>query len=685
MNKDNQFRSSLFHMDEGDVLHMIIIDEQGTPLTVTLNTQYPDGSNNEEEYPDNPIATAASDILETSFTANWYFAENALGYYLDVALDEDFTTYVAGFEDLDVGNVDEYSVTGLIGVSDYYYRLRAYNSIGASSYSNVITLTTALGNALVDKDGNVYTVVTIGTQQWIVQNLRTTTYADDAAIVNIADAGTWIADTTGAYCWYDNDISYKTPYGAIYNKYAVDNASGLVYFERAGVQETGWKVPDATDWATLIAYIGGASYGYKLKEIGLSHWDAPNTGATDTYGLACIGGGIRDEDAGAFDLINEYGYFWIEGLAYAYVLGYSSSNIVPSIMGAANGLSIRCVKDLALAPLMDKDGNIYTTVTIGAQKWTVENLRTTTYADGSPIGNIEVSTEPNNDPIDGWVNVGFDTFISSDENITSAIGSGDIGEYARTMDVPFNGTNGGNFIVGTFNLTLNSGTAPKLYLKNVALDTTYWELQLSDGINNFEIVLNPSWSETNIFRFVIDGNGNATNFSCTVVCELKGWVDDTTGAYCWYDNDEATYGGTYGALYNWYAIDNASGLAYLERDGVEEAGWRVPTQVDFDTLSTYLGGGSVAGGKLKETGITHWTTPNTGATNEMGFTAIGAGYRDTETGNFSSVLDQGYIWASSEGGSGGAYYRGMTYTSPELFSYDLNKEYGFSIRLVKDV
>ena len=85
------------------------------------------------------------------------------------------------------------------------------------------------------------------------------------------------------------------------------------------------------------------------------------------------------------------------------------------------------------------------------------------------------------------------------------------------------------------------------------------------------------------------------------------WATLYTGAWCWYNNDPAIYAATYGRLYNWYAVNDPRGLAPM--------GWHVPTDAEWTTLSTSLGGDAAAGGAMKETGTTHWTTPNTGATN----------------------------------------------------------------------
>jgi uncharacterized protein (TIGR02145 family) len=96
----------------------------------------------------------------------------------------------------------------------------------------------------------------------------------------------------------------------------------------------------------------------------------------------------------------------------------------------------------------------------------------------------------------------------------------------------------------------------------------------------------------------------------------------------------------YGYLYNWYTVN--TGL-------LAPTGWHVPTDAEWTTLTTYLGGNVVAGGKLKEIGTTHWTTPNTGATNETGFTALGGGLRHI-TGVYYYLKESGYCWSSTESG-----------------------------------
>jgi uncharacterized protein (TIGR02145 family) len=148
----------------------------------------------------------------------------------------------------------------------------------------------------------------------------------------------------------------------------------------------------------------------------------------------------------------------------------------------------------------------------------------------------------------------------------------------------------------------------------------------------------------------------------------------TTPGYCWYNNNAAAYKDTYGAMYNWYAV-NTGKLA--------PTGWHVPTHDDFTVLTTYLGGVSNAGGKLKEAGTSHWLSPNEGATNEAGFTALPGGER-FGNGGFYYMTDRGYWWCSTEGDGGEAWSRGMTSFYSEVNQILGTKELGFSVRCVKN-
>lgn len=130
-------------MSEGDILHMIIIDETGT-ATVTVDLQTtPAPGEVINVVPGQAVAKAATAITSSSFTANWNLMENATGYYLDVATDSAFTSYVTGWQNKNMGNTISDSVTGLDLNYPYYYRVRAYNDIGTGISSETVITTTA--------------------------------------------------------------------------------------------------------------------------------------------------------------------------------------------------------------------------------------------------------------------------------------------------------------------------------------------------------------------------------------------------------------------------------------------------------------------------------------------------------------------------------------------------------------
>ena len=161
------------------------------------------------------------------------------------------------------------------------------------------------------------------------------------------------------------------------------------------------------------------------------------------------------------------------------------------------------------------------------------------------------------------------------------------------------------------------------------------------------------------------------------VTDDTSWGALTTPAYCWYNNDAATYKATYGALYNWYAVASNGGK------NVCPTGWHVPSDVEWTTLSDYMGGESVAGGKLKETGTTHWISPNTGATNETGFTALPGGLR-VDSGSCYDIGYGGVWWSSTEDSTSYAWLRYMGFSYTYVGRGYNNKLCGFSVRCVRD-
>jgi uncharacterized protein (TIGR02145 family) len=150
------------------------------------------------------------------------------------------------------------------------------------------------------------------------------------------------------------------------------------------------------------------------------------------------------------------------------------------------------------------------------------------------------------------------------------------------------------------------------------------------------------------------------------------WNDLTDPGYCYYNNDITNKDG-YGTLYNYYAV--ASGK-------LAPKGWHVPSEAEWQTLITYLGGESVAGGKLKEKGLVHWKDPNTDATNNYGFSAVGGGHRHPSVG-FYELNETGFYWTTDVSGSS-AICREVSFDNANCVNWTTAKNQGFSVRCVKD-
>lgn len=190
-----------------------------------------------------------------------------------------------------------------------------------------------------DIDGNVYHTVIIGTQEWMVENLKTTKYNDGTSIPFVNYNEPWINLMTPAYCWYNDDTSTITPYGALYNWYTVNTGK---------LAPTGWHVPSAAEWTLLINYLGGESVAsVKLKETGITHWKSPpiKKEATNETGFTALPGGYRN--AWGCEEKGETCWFWSSQNNVYLRLEYYNNISVGSPWVDANslGLSVRCIKD----------------------------------------------------------------------------------------------------------------------------------------------------------------------------------------------------------------------------------------------------------------------------------------------------------------------------------------------------
>ncbi len=157
------------------------------------------------------------------------------------------------------------------------------------------------------------------------------------------------------------------------------------------------------------------------------------------------------------------------------------------------------------------------------------------------------------------------------------------------------------------------------------------------------------------------------------VTNASAWNSLTTGAWCYYANITAN-GTVYGKLYNWYAVHDPRNMAPV--------GWHVPTDAEYATLQTYLGGSTIAGGKLMSTGTSLWPASNANSTNSSGFSGLPGGYR-LPNGGFNSGADWAVFWASDDNG-GNPFDWQLRSNNAAFNHYTDAKTFGFSVRFIKD-
>lgn len=221
---------------------------------------------------------------------------------------------------------------------------------------------------VTDADGNEYQTVTIGNQEWMAENLKTTKYRDGTAIENPGNiTEEWRTNTSGAYSWYNNDITNKQTYGASYNWYAVNNEKELC--------PAGWHVSTSTDWNRLMNYLQNEheltnniddinAIGNKLKSC--RQVDSPIGGdcateqhprwnfhetqfGTDDFGFSALPGGGRGA-RGTFESAGAFGFWWTadenteESSTYRYI-NWDQSAVFQGTFDKSAGLAVRCVKD----------------------------------------------------------------------------------------------------------------------------------------------------------------------------------------------------------------------------------------------------------------------------------------------------------------------------------------------------
>jgi uncharacterized protein (TIGR02145 family) len=232
----------------------------------------------------------------------------------------------------------------------YFVRAYATNNTG-TSYGSTLSFTRA--EKVADIDNNIYKIAEIGSQIWMAENLRTTRYSNGVFIPNLNTLQSWdtLSATGKAYCYYNNEVTNATIYGALYTWAAAMNGAASSTANPSkiqGVCPTNWHLPSITEWETLVNFLGGNSVAVnKLKEAGPLHWNS-NPNSTNESGFTALGSGGLWAHEQFYDL-KGFGYWWSatedNSLATQAKILTLSSSIYFSPNFKVYGFSVRCVKD----------------------------------------------------------------------------------------------------------------------------------------------------------------------------------------------------------------------------------------------------------------------------------------------------------------------------------------------------
>ncbi len=257
------------------------------------------------------------------------------------------------------------SLSGLADGTKYYFVAFASNSAGVG-YGSTLSFTTAVSNTVTDVEGNVYQTVVIGDQRWMAENLKTRRYSDGSWLTLVESSTAWdgLGSTSKAYCYYDNDASNANTYGALYTWPAAMNGVNSSDANPSGIQgvcPSGWHLPSDEEWKQLEMHLGmsraqadnteyrGTDEGGKLKETGYTHWESPNTGATNSSGFSALAGGYR-LSTGIFGYFNSVAAYWTSthhssDRAMDRALHHDGSQVYRRDLPKSAGYSVRCIRD----------------------------------------------------------------------------------------------------------------------------------------------------------------------------------------------------------------------------------------------------------------------------------------------------------------------------------------------------
>ena len=624
------------------------------------------------------------------------------------------------------------NLTGLTSNTTYHVKAYATNSSGTSYGNDLIFISLSACGQPITYEGQTYNTVQIGTQCWFKENLNVGTQISHFQVMGNNGV-------KEKYC-YDNLTSYCNVYGALYQwdeamQYnAIQGAQGLC--------PLGWHIPTQSEWNKLVSFLGGdAVAGGKMKEQGTIHWDDPNVGASNSSGFTALGSAYSSLNFPSQDIkisstmwsstemtaqvayycslynntvafsweMPNYGYFWKDGGAAIRCIKNGSiiittstvTNITPTsavsggditsdggVNVTARGVCWSTSMNPTIADNHTTDGGgtgLFISHLTGLSPNTTYYVRAyginsegTYYGNyyyfnnslptvtTTPITNIsDVSATSGGNVISGNATVARGVCWGTSPNPTTA--------NSHTND----GTGTGTFISQLTGLTSNTLYYVRAYASN-SVGTAYGDDVTFTTIYYYCPGIPTITYEGKIYHTVKVGDQCWLKENLNVGVRININQNQSNNGikekYC--HNDLESNCDVYGGFYQW---NEAMQYTIIEgSQGLCPSGWHIPADADWTILTTFLGGESVAGGKLKEIGTTHWASPNTGATNSTNFTALPG---DENSNNFTHTAN---FWTSKEDSGMGVWSRSLRYDDTNVNSNFVWDQQGYSIRCLKN-
>ncbi|MFZ4377910.1 MAG: fibrobacter succinogenes major paralogous domain-containing protein [Saprospiraceae bacterium] len=511
--------------------------------------------------------------------------------------------------------------------------------------------------SVTDKEGNTYKTITIGAQEWMAENLRS-----GGGFPQVSSSSDWSNLQQPAWSYYDNNPTNNNSFGKLYNGFAVNQYKNLC--------PTGWHIPNDFEWSILSKTLGGDNVsGGALKSINSTFWVNPNVGATNTSCFSSIPNGYRQSD----------GTFNGKGSSAVYFQSDFSGLPHFRLLNSKDNKSAR----LPLSTLIPK---------VGAA---VRCLKGDSVGIYSPLVNLDSISQisPNSSRVYANVQDGGSQVLETGI-VWSTIGIPSIsGNKLSTYSAK-----SGSTVLSLTSLTPNT----KYYVRAFAINKIGISYSSLDSFITSKVCLTPTISDIdgNVYNTIAIGNQCWTKENLRVTKYNDGtlipldnsggtsgsstgqtWGSRTAGARTIYAHSQANLS-SYGYLYNWYAAKGIATSGYTSYKNLCPTGWHVPSDGEWTTLTTHLGGENVAGGKMKSTGTTLWRSPNSGATNESGFSGLPGGFRIGD-GSFGVIRIFAFFWSASEDFFD-AWIRYLASNDGDVIrSYDL-KSVGASVRCLRD-